>query len=187
MVVVLVAVRAREVAAPDRNQMRRDGCVRKAERLREHSRLPETPLESASSTTHPNEIHSHGIHPERACHILIDVATVALVDYPRSSLELSNREPAIRRGKNALSAVESWPTFIFPASGKGIANPFASSAFLLPSLSRRLEGSPLLNTNDIRSRGKCEIKGIVRSLGLIGLASVSPAGTSRSAWVLRIL
>ena len=79
MVVVLVAVRAREVAAPDRNQMRRDGCVWKAERLREHSRLPEPPLESASSTTHPTEIHSHGIDPERACHILIDVATVALV------------------------------------------------------------------------------------------------------------
>jgi hypothetical protein len=45
----------------------------------------------------------------------------------------------MRRGKNALPASESWPTFIFPASGEDIANLFASSAFLLPSLSRRLE------------------------------------------------
>jgi hypothetical protein len=74
---------------------------------------------------------------------------------------LSSGDPAMRRGKNALTAGESWPTFIFPASGKDIATPFASSAFLLPSpfdlaqgvvsasrttLSRRLEGSPLLNT-----------------------------------------
>jgi hypothetical protein len=59
---------------------------------------------------------------------------------------LDIRDPSIRRGKNALPAGESWPTFIFPASGEDIATPFASSAFLLPSLSRRLEGSPLFNT-----------------------------------------
>jgi hypothetical protein len=52
---------------------------------------------------------------------------------------LSSREPAIRRGKNALPARESWLTFIFPAFGEDIANPFASTAFLSPSLSRRLE------------------------------------------------
>jgi hypothetical protein len=52
---------------------------------------------------------------------------------------LSSRDPAIRRGKNAFPADDSWPTFIFPASGEVIANTFASNAFLLPSLSRRLE------------------------------------------------
>ena len=80
---------------------------------------------------------------------------------------LSTSDPAIRRGKNALPAADSWPTFIFPASGEDIATPFASSAFLLPSpfdlaqgvvsasrttLSRRLEGSLLLNTSELRSR-----------------------------------
>ncbi len=81
---------------------------------------------------------------------------------------LSSHDPAIRRGKNALPAGDSWPTFIFPASGEDIATPFASSAFLFPSpfdfaqdvvsvsrttLSRRLEGSPLLNTTELRSEG----------------------------------
>ena len=83
----------------------------------------------------------------------------------RGSLVLSSRDPAIRRGKNAPPADDSWPTFIFPASGQDIANTFASSAFLLPSPfdfaqgvvsvsrttpSRRLEGSRLLNTIEPR-------------------------------------
>ena len=61
---------------------------------------------------------------------------------------LSSRDPAIRRGKNAHPhptahkprggdpgpAGESWPTFIFPASGKDIANSFASKAFAIKRL-----------------------------------------------------
>jgi hypothetical protein len=47
----------------------------------------------------------------------------------------------MRRGKNALAAADSWPTFTFLASREDIADPFAFSAFLVPSLSRRLEGS----------------------------------------------
>ncbi len=65
---------------------------------------------------------------------------------------LSRRDPAMRRGKNALPADDSWPTFIFPAFGEDIATPFAFSAFLLPPLSRRLEGSLLLNTGELQSK-----------------------------------
>src|SRR5688572_30178892 len=66
------------------------------------------------------------------------------------SVVVNSRDPAIRRGKNALPAADRWPTFTFPASGKDIAIPYASSAFLSPPLSRRLEGSPLLTTTERR-------------------------------------
>src|SRR5688572_17179437 len=55
-------------------------------------------------------------------------------------------EPAIRRGKNALPADDLWHTFIFRAACGALARRYASSAFLLHHRSRRLEGSPLLDT-----------------------------------------
>jgi hypothetical protein len=48
--------------------------------------------------------------------------------------------PASRRGKNAPSAADRWPTFIFPASGDAVAVWGAYGTFLLSSMIAPLEG-----------------------------------------------
>ena len=57
MVVVLVAVSARQIAAADGNQVRGDRVVLMPERSGEHPGLTESPLRLANAPSQRNEMH----------------------------------------------------------------------------------------------------------------------------------
>ena len=56
-IVVLVTVRARQVAAANRDQMRHDRAVRVAECVREHASLPKPSLDPAHAPADCNRAH----------------------------------------------------------------------------------------------------------------------------------
>src|SRR5262245_37650984 len=68
VVVELVAVRAGEVAAANRNDVRRDGPCRVTEGLREHARLAESPSEAANAAGQRHDFHGSPESGERRLH-----------------------------------------------------------------------------------------------------------------------